>query len=86
MNNYFTTTVQLLNHLADNGFPAQLQACRDGWQLLFPWFEGGDIACNSATGGRLESYGFPWDGDDVTHDTMNGFRHRLAVLWEQVTY
>ena len=85
MNNYFTTTIQLLNHLADSGFPAQLQACHDGWQLLFPWFKGGDIACHSGTGGRLESYGFPWDDGDVTTDTVDGFCRRFASLLAQVT-
>ena len=86
MTNYFTTTVQFLNYLADHGFPSQLHPCGDGWQLVFPWFEDGDITCNSATGGQLESYGFPWDDGDVTRDTMDGFHHRLLVLWEQVTY
>ena len=85
MTNYFTTILQMLNHLADHGYPSQLRPCRDGWQLVFPWFEDGDITCNSATGGQLESYGFPWDEGDVTRDTMDGFRHRLSVLWEQVT-
>ena len=86
MNNYFITTVSLLNSLADAGFPAQLESCLDGWRLVFPWFEGGDIACNSGTGGRLESYGFPWDEGDVTRDTAEGFRHRLAEVWALVTY
>ena len=85
MTNYFTTILQMLNHLADHGLPVQLRSCRDGWQLVFPWFEDGDITCNSATGGQLESYGFPWDDGDVTRDTMDGFRRRLVVLREQVT-
>ena len=86
MNTYFTTITTLLNHLADHGYPAQLHACGDGWKLCFPWFEGADIACNTATGGRLESYGFPWDEGDITRDTVEGFRHRLAKLWVAVTY
>ena len=86
MNNYFTTIVSLLNLLAEGGFPATLHACCDGWQLRFPWYEDGDIACHSGTFGQLESYGFPWDDGDVTRDTAESFRHRLASLWGEVTY
>ena len=86
MNTYFNTIVSLLNAFADRGFPAQLNACGDGWQLKFPWFEGGDIACNSATGGRLESYGFPWDEGDVTRDTIEGFCSRFTEKWPLVHY
>jgi hypothetical protein len=86
MTNYFTTIQALLNHLAECGFPAQLHISGDGFKLCFPWYEGGDIACNTMTGGRLESYGFPWDRGDITHDTLDGFRWRLAALWDEVTY
>ena len=86
MNAYFTTIINLLNVLADHGFPAQLTECRDGWQLRFPWYEEGDIACHSETRGRLESYGFPWDDGGVTIDTAEGFVHRLAKVWKEVTY
>ena len=86
MNSHFTTIVALLNLLAECGFPAQLAPCGDGWKLLFPWYEDGDIACNSMTCGRLESYGFPWDDGDVTADTADNFRWKLAELWEKVTY
>ena len=86
MSTYFTTIQTLLNTLADRGYPAQLVACHDGWQLLFPWYEGADIACHRGTYGWLESYGFPWDDGDVTRDTVEGFCHRLALLWAEVTY
>ena len=85
-NTYFTTITALLNELADRGFPAQLFTCHDGFQLRFPWYENGDIACHSGTGGRLESYGFPWDEDDVTCDTVAGFVSRLVPVWREVTY
>ena len=86
MNTYFDTILALLNTLADKGFPAQLFPCDDGWQLRFPWAEDADIACNSLSRGNLESFGFPWDKGDVTTDTAEGFCHRLAILWEEVTY
>ncbi len=85
-NTYFTTITALLNELADRGFPAQLFPIHDGFQLRFPWYEGGDIACHSGTFGVLESYGFPWDDGDVTRDTMDGFVQRLIPLWAEVTY
>ena len=86
MTTYFTSIVDLLNLLAECGFTAQLFPIHDGWQLRFPWYEEGDIACHSGTGGRLESYGFPWDEGDVTRDSADGFRWRLASLWNEVTY
>lgn len=85
-NTYFTTITALLNELADRGFPAQLFPIHDGFQLRFPWYEDGDIACHSGTFGVLESYGFPWDDGDVTRDTMDGFVQRLIPLWAEVTY
>lgn len=86
MTNYFTTIQALLNNIAERGLPAQLHACGDGFKLCFPWYEGGDIACNTMTGGRLESYGFPWDYGDTTRDTLDGLRRRLVALWEEATY
>lgn len=86
INTYFTTITALLNVLAEHGFPAQLFPCHDGFQLHFPWYEEGDIACHSGTNGRLESYGFAWDGGDVTHDTAEGFAHRLHKVWVDATY
>lgn len=85
-NTYFATTTALLNELADRGFPAQLFAIHDGFQLRFPWYEEGDVACHSGTGGVLESYGFPWDDGDVTRDTMDSFVHLLIALYNEVTY
>jgi hypothetical protein len=86
MNNYFTAIVNLLNTLAEHGFTAQLKACHDGWQLLFPWYEEGDISCNFLTGGKLESFGFPWDNGETTVDTAEGFCYRLAPVWDKATY
>ena len=55
MNAYLASIIALLNTLAEHGFTAQMVACVDGWKLVFPWYEEGDIACNTLTGGRLES-------------------------------
>ena len=86
MNAYLASIIALLNTLAEHGFTAQMVACVDGWKLVFPWYEEGDIACNTLTGGRLESYGFPWDRGDVTTDTAEGFAHRLLPVWNAATY
>ena len=44
----------------------------DGWQIRFPWCEG-DVAAHRGTygaaNGKVESYQFPWDDDDVTELT-----------------
>ena len=41
----------------------------DGYQLRFPWTDG-DVICHSGSyghhGGFVETYHFPWDGDDVS--------------------
>ena len=86
MNAYFTAIVSLLNALADQGFPSQLQPCLDGWKLVFPWFEDADIACNSGTGGWLESYGFPWDEGDTTKGSEKFFCHKIPSAWALATY
>lgn len=85
-NTYFTTITTLLNALANHGISAQLFSIYDGFQLRFPWYKNGDIVCHCGTRGVLESYRFPWDDGDVTHDTINGFVKRLINLYHEVTY
>ena len=86
MTNYYLNTIlPLLNALAFRGVTAQLVPCLDGWKLLFPWYEDGDIACNTATGGYLESFGFPWDDGDVTVNEAENFARYIASLRWQMT-
>ena len=85
-NNYFTTATALLNTLADRGFPAQLFQSHDGFQIRFPWYEGADITVNTLTGGKLESYGFPWDDGDTTTASAEWFASQIFPLWKEVTY
>ncbi len=44
----------------------------DGWQIRCPWC-GGDVVAHfgshGADYGHVESYGFPWDEDDVSELT-----------------
>ena len=82
MNNYFANITALLNILAANGVPAQLFECYEGFQLRFPWYSRGDVACHRGTFGQLESYRFPWDDGDVTRDTPDGMAQRITEFYQ----
>ena len=83
MDIYLNTIISLLNALTERGIPAQIESCWDGWKLVFPWANDADIACHSYTNEVLESYGFPWDEDNITRDSANGMFCRLVALWEE---
>ena len=80
-NNYFANTTALLNVLAANGVPAQLFECYEGYQLCFPWYSRGDVACHRGTYGQLESYRFPWDRGDVTRDSVDKMANRIIKFY-----
>ena len=63
-----------------------------GYQFLFSWntndiitdpFCGNPRCANSS---YVESYGFPWDGDDVTRDTPEEMAKRIVDLYQQTVY
>jgi len=80
-NSYFANTTALLNVLAANGVPAQLFECYEGYQLRFPWYSCGDVACHCGTYGQLESYRFPWDRGDVTRDSVDKMANRIIEFY-----
>ena len=49
--------------------PHNVRPLHGGFQILFPWC-GGDLICHNFSygnkWGEFESYGFPWDEEDVT--------------------
>lgn len=60
--------------------PYTVCPCYEGWQLRFPWCKG-DIAVHDGTyganAGKVESYQFWWDGDDVTTLTVDEAIRRI---------
>lgn len=66
------------------GVPYSINKLWDGWQIRFPWCTG-DIACHSGTFGeneeKVESYCFPWDGDDVSILTVNEAIEKILDLY-----
>ena len=66
---YATPILTLANALSDEGIPHTINTLHDGLQIRFPW-NCGDLVCHNFSygceDGLLESYGCPWDGDDVS--------------------
>ena len=66
---YCSRIAMVANLLMEEEIPFTVNNCGDGWQLRFPW-DNGDVICHSGSygsyKGMVESYGFPWDGNDVT--------------------
>lgn len=66
---YQSTTLTLSLILTRENIPHTVRAFQGGYQFLFPWCSG-DLICHSFSYGNkwgcFESYGFPWDEDDVS--------------------
>ena len=66
---YYDTIALMGEVLSEHKVPFTINPCHDGYQIRFPWCKG-DIAMHSLTigarEGMVETYQFPWDGDDVT--------------------
>lgn len=67
--NYEQVINELALELAAAGVPYEINECHDGWQIRFLWCIG-DVVIHSGSYehsmGKVESYQFPWDNDDVT--------------------
>lgn len=63
------TTAVLSAILTREKIPHKILPLHGGFQIYFPWCDG-DVICHSFSygnkWGEFESYGFPWDEDDVT--------------------
>lgn len=66
---YQSTTLTLSLILTREKIPHTVRELHGGYQFRFPWCHG-DMVCHSYSysnkWGCLESYGFPWDKDDVS--------------------
>ena len=66
---YFHPMMVLAGDLAEANVPFTMRTCYDGFQFRFDWCAG-DVVCHfgsySNSEGYVESYKFPFDGDDVS--------------------
>lgn len=78
----FTELMTAINcyHLHVN----DIQVYLNGFRVTFKEYPDGDILCHDGsygnTQGLWESYGFPWDENDVTVQTAQEFCHKLAEV------
>ena len=67
-------------------------APESGYQFNFSWHTGDVITdpfCGNprcADSSYVESYGFPWDEDDVTRDTPEEMAKRIVDLYQRTVY
>ena len=82
-NTKFESTIhEFTRLLVSYDIPFEYALFRDGAQWKFPAYPNGDVAIHSGTyhsdEGYLESYGMPWDEDDVTVTTPYEMVLRLS--------
>ena len=67
---YAATILDLSALLNSRGIPHRVRPMYDGLQIRFPWCDG-DFICHmyshGCNNGDVESMGFEWDNDDVSH-------------------
>lgn len=87
--NYETVINELALELAAVGVPHEINECHDGWQLRFPWCIG-DVVIHSGSyehsAGKVETYQFPWDDDDVTVLSVQAAAALIASYYEFKTH
>ena len=86
MRSYFERIEFIYHILAALHIPCTVNALYEGWQLRFPWCDG-DIAAHAGTYGEargmVESFCFPWDGDDVTVLTPEEAAIKIIALYNE---
>ena len=86
MRSYFERIEFIYHILVTLHIPCTINALREGWQLRFPWCPG-DIAAHAGTFGEaqgmVESFCFPWDGDDVTVLTPEEAAIKIIALYNE---
>lgn len=69
MNRYNEIISAMSDRLDEYHIPHTVHDCWEGAQIRFPWCNG-DVAIHDGTYGHangcVESYGFPWDDEDVS--------------------
>lgn len=87
MMNYADRIYIIARECEKQGVPLTVNPLHDGWQIRFPWCDG-DVACHKYTygtnAGKVESYQFPWDEDDVSVLTPEEAIERITDYWIEV--
>lgn len=82
--NFISVAAELIAELKELDVPFTTNVAFDGIQFRFPWHDGDVIihsvsySCNS---GMMESYGFPWDRNDVSIWAPTDMAALLACLY-----
>jgi hypothetical protein len=85
MSNYYDSINHIRNIMRALVVPCQMYPCYEGYMIRFPWCRG-DIAMHAGTygskDGYVETYQFPWDGDDVTVLTVEEAARKVIAYYE----
>lgn len=79
--NSILTITEVLNRFQ---IPYSRNSIYDGMQLTFSWSDGDVVAHKGIYGadrGMVESFQFPWDGDNITVDTPDSMASRIICLY-----
>ena len=86
MKNYYERISFIKSILDSLHIPCSMNELWEGYQLRFPWCEG-DVAAHDGTygakTGKVESYCFPWDNDDVTVLTPEEAAIKIIALYNE---
>ena len=85
---YFSIMDGIRATLLSRGIPCTMNPLLGGYQLRFHWCDG-DVAIHSGTyynwEGRVETYCFPWDDDDVSVFTPEEFIETISDFYATCT-
>jgi len=80
----FDITEHFCELLTEHNIKYEIKPIWDGYQWTFPEYEQGDVICCSGSYGldlgHVESKGFPWDKDDVSHCYPEAMAERIAKV------
>lgn len=86
MKTYYQRISFIKNILDSMHIPCSINKCWEGYQLRFPWCVG-DVAAHKGTyeneNGKVESYCFPWDDDDVSILTPEEAAIKIIALYNE---
>lgn len=79
--------LKLSEELCREGIPHYTIPTEDGAQIRFPWC-GGDVLhgkwSHGTEDGHVETWSFPWDGDDVTELSVAWVLENIKWLYQYI--
>lgn len=89
MNNYVQTVCKFNSELTKLNVEFNMEQLYDGYKWTFPNYPDGDVVLHYFSYGHecgmIESYGFPWDVEDVTCMTPREMALCIANVANQLT-